>query len=113
MLRCIPTSWYGQSYGTNKKDQKRSNNYRFLLAIILCVIFVVLLLPYLSKYYIDTYLWQSTILAENLRPVSRTSCELPSAHHQLKKPKDRPVKIGLLMIYQNNDGGWPTELMEV
>jgi len=64
--------------------------------------------------FVETYVWQTTTLAKYIDPVSRTSCvlgALQSNPANIIATKQKP-KIGLLMIYNNQDGNWNEALME-
>ena len=95
MLRYVPSFCYGQTYGKNLKKR----NYK-LTAVYFMAIFVVIVLSYplFRNYYIQTYLWQSTSLANQFRPVYRKNCLLPTNLFTSER-KDK-LKIGMQYIYK-------------
>ena len=94
MLRFVPGFCYGQTYGKNLKKR----NYK-LTAVYFMAILVVIVLSYplFRNYYIQTYLWQSTSLANQFRPVYRKNCLLPT---NLFTP-ERKDKLKIGMLYTN------------
>lgn len=61
------------------------------------------------EWHKDTYLWQSTKLANAIRPVARSACLLPES---LIPPEKENLKIGILLVYNDADGWWPESLMQ-
>lgn len=62
-----------------------------------------------SYMYNVTYIWQCTTLADSFRPVSRTWCEpVPRAEPPIPSGQ---LKIGLLMVYDDNYGGSDKQLV--
>ena len=89
-------------------------SYNKYVTKVLIFKFVVILITtplvyYLaSRLHLKSYLWQSTVLADYFRPVNRKSCFLPPT---LSEPLEGRIKIGILSVYKDEDGGWDSNLM--
>lgn len=72
---------------------------------VLSVVVAIIITHFIASYiYTETYLWQCTTLAESIRPVDRTWCPIVVPNNEPFNPKDK-LRIGLLMIYDDNYGG--------
>lgn len=61
-----------------------------------------------SALHTVSYVWQTTVLSSFISPIARTACVYnPSGD---LTPKD--VKIGLLMLYGNDNGAWGEDIMQ-
>jgi hypothetical protein len=77
----------------------------YQLFVILCLCFLVLYyLQWRTLNDFEAYIWLN-----KARPVSRTSCALPTPPSLMKE--DEKLKIALLMMYDNADGSWAEDLM--
>ena len=83
------------------------NCKRILIGLILLILSVYGFL----RVYDSTYVWQSTILNNAIRPVTRRQCDL-EVHDKSLSSSRKPLSIGLLMLYStSNEGAWNKRLM--
>ncbi len=103
-------------------------SYLDIVKVIFGVSVIMLGMGMLVELHYHTYVWQSTSLADFLRPSTRTKClyndidlnddtnlaktqSIPKSsskkfHAGMKRPK-----IGVLMVYDNREGSWEPSLM--
>lgn len=78
------------------------------------MILVITIVYYVTSYvHTSTYIWQCTLLADTVRPVSRHSCPAsvhPDWTNETVALHQQP-KIGLIMVYDDNYGGSDKELV--
>ena len=97
----------------------RSKSYLALLCMLVSSLLVCYALWVALAYiHCQTYVWQSTILADVLFPVRRRECSsgntiLSSANRQTidTESTSTEYKIGVLLLYDDNDGTWSNHLM--
>ena len=70
----------------------------------------MLVISYYSSIFLhaETYVWQSTVLTNYIRPVNRLSC-LPSL--SFPRPDLPKLNIAITYLYDNNDASWDESLM--
>lgn len=93
-----------------------------LMTTCIVVYSLYLVLAYLYQW---TYIWQSTILANALFPISRTHCNFPLnyaidfsvnketivGNDENSRERKRNIRFGVLMLYDDGDGSWSSELI--
>lgn len=104
-------------------------SYIDLIKCILGVSLLMLLAGICMELHYQTYVWQSTSLADFIKPVERTKCvyngidlndDKSYRHHEQSKVdpaissslRNPSLKIGLLMVYDNREGSWDPALMQ-
>ncbi len=80
-----------------------------VINVIVALVGICLLFLATDYMHTQTYQWQCTQLGSSLRPVERDTCEYNVADET--GTKSTKYKIAMLMMYDNNDGNWNTELM--
>lgn len=85
---------------------------------IVCIFVIVLtvasamLVTSLSIIYSETYVWQSTILADYVLPVNRTTClDFSKVTEGFFNKVPIASKIAVVMLYQDSDGSWDDKLI--
>lgn len=78
-------------------------------SLFTCSAAILFLIMYISATFLhnETYVWQSTIMADYIRPVNRTRC-LDFPPLAINQPNPR---IAVTYVYNNKDGGWDENLM--
>ncbi|RYH24968.1 hypothetical protein EON65_16070 [archaeon] len=91
-----------------------------VVSYITASILILFALHHIVGYiFTESYVWQCTTLADWIDPVARTTCNVygykslysvdRSKRHLMDTNK--ALKIGLLMLYNDQDGTWDQELM--
>jgi len=96
------------------------NKVRVLLYMTIIIIVIYLMMIKLNEM---SYVWQTTVLGDILRPIHRQQCSIDHHHHNSKvttmttmttTTSKKKRRIGLLLLYDDKSGdkAWNANLME-
>jgi hypothetical protein len=103
------SEWLKMREDMKNRDKKSTTGVCRKWALIICLILFgsAILIAICKVLYNETYVWQSTELVKYLVPSKRGTCfEVPKIEVQSVN------KIGLLYVFDDEDGSWSSELME-
>lgn len=78
-----------------------------IITAIFCVVLIFLIYGVSNYIHVQTYSWQCTTLGASINPVARETCDFAEPTTSQQK-----LKIGILMMYNNKNGGWDNDLMD-